>query len=181
MEGRLEHAALAVQEVLHGLRRRRELESQARAALDADSRWWQEGNHPNLITVLTSAQYKAALSSAASGQLVLINYFAPHCNGCRRLYPKFQQMVTCNPGVLFIKVNVDSEEMNDTCEALGVNRLPWFQLVRDGVGLASFSANLTTISRVRAQLKAHSSTPASDASPAPQDPTLGVELTAAAT
>lgn len=35
---------------------------------------------------------------------MLINYFAPHCNGCRRLYPKFQQMVTCNPGVLFIKV-----------------------------------------------------------------------------
>lgn len=60
-----------------------------------------------------------------------------------------------------LQVNVDSEDMNETCERLGVDRLPWFQLVRDGVVLASFTANLTTIARVRAEMAQH------DAGPAP--------------
>lgn len=49
--------------------------------------------------------------------------------------------------------------MNETCERLGVNRLPWFQLVRDSVTVSSFTANLTTISRVRAEIKEHNTRP----------------------
>lgn len=88
-------------------RRRLELESQARAALDADRRWWQEGGFPNLKTVLNPKEHLQALDTAQPGQLVVVNFFAPHCNGCRRLYPKFQQIVAQNPDVLFVKVRGD--------------------------------------------------------------------------
>lgn len=78
---------------------------QARAALEADSRWWQEGSYPNLHAVVSPGQLSAAMAQAAAAQLVVVNYFAPHCNGCRRLYPKFQQIVAKNSHVLFIKVD----------------------------------------------------------------------------
>lgn len=45
--------------------------------------------------------------------------------------------------------------MNDTCERLGVNRLPWFQLILDGATVSSFTANLTSISRVRSEIQMH--------------------------
>lgn len=87
--------------------RRQELESQARAALDADRRWWQEGGFPNLRTAVNPEEYAAALQLANPGQLVVVNFFAPHCNGCRRLYPKFQQIVAQNPDIQFVKVGLE--------------------------------------------------------------------------
>lgn len=39
-----------------------------------------------------------------SKQLVAIKFFAPWCQACKALYPKWMQLATQNPDVTFVKV-----------------------------------------------------------------------------
>lgn len=39
-----------------------------------------------------------------AGQLVVVKFFAPWCQACKALYPKFIQIAEHNPDVTFVKV-----------------------------------------------------------------------------
>ena len=55
-----------------------------------------------------------------------------------------------------VQVDVDAnDEMRALGEGMQVSQLPWFHLFLAGDLVASFSANLATVSRLRAEIAAH--------------------------
>ncbi|PRW56015.1 Thioredoxin-like 1- chloroplastic [Chlorella sorokiniana] len=143
---------------LDGRSRKLELQAEARAALEADNSWWKDAADApaNLVSAASKAEYKATILNAAPNQLVVVDYLKASCGACRRLYPKLQQIAVQNPDALFVKVNVDlSQEMRELGQGLGVSHLPWFHIWRGGQLVASFSANVTTVATLRAEIAAH--------------------------
>lgn len=138
-----------------GASMRAELERQARARLEAEDGWHKQGGASlaNLAAPATPREFKA-LVTGAPGRLVVVDYFKPSCNGCRTLYPKLLQLAANNPETLFIKVNTDAPALRELAQGMGVASLPWFQLFRDGDLLSSFTANVTSISVLRAEVAA---------------------------
>ena len=58
-----------------------------------------------MCTVSTREEYdRALLQCKARHGLVVVDFFAPWCSGCRRLYPKLRQIAAANLDVAFIKV-----------------------------------------------------------------------------
>lgn len=56
-------------------------------------------------TVSTRAEYDSAmLQCKARYGLVVVDFFAPWCAGCRCMYPKLRQIAANNLDVAFIKV-----------------------------------------------------------------------------
>ncbi|EFN58844.1 hypothetical protein CHLNCDRAFT_140696 [Chlorella variabilis] len=137
-----------------GQRRKLELQAQAAAALAAENSWWQDtaDSPPNLVTAHTPADYKRLIVEAPPSQLVVVDYLKPSCMGCRRIFPKLKQLAASNPDALFIKVNVESEEMRELGQGMQVTHLPWFHLFRGGDLVASLTANLATVSQLRAEI-----------------------------
>eukprot|EP00191_Tetraselmis_sp_GSL018_P019636 CAMPEP_0177590634 /NCGR_PEP_ID=MMETSP0419_2-20121207/7524_1 /TAXON_ID=582737 /ORGANISM="Tetraselmis sp., Strain GSL018" /LENGTH=107 /DNA_ID=CAMNT_0019081233 /DNA_START=476 /DNA_END=799 /DNA_ORIENTATION=+ len=77
------------------------------------------------------------------GQVVVVDFFAPWCRGCRSLFPKLAQIARKNPEMCFLKVNVETDSLRELSEALGVDRLPYFHFYRrDGELADHFTANL---------------------------------------
>ncbi|KAL4457684.1 hypothetical protein ABPG75_012549 [Micractinium tetrahymenae] len=148
---------LPAEQLTEGQRRKLELEAQAAAALAAENAWWQDdaGAPPNLVAARTPAKYKALIVGAAPTQLVVVDYLKPSCSACRRLFPKLKQIAASNPETLFIKVNVDTDEMRELGEGMQVSHLPWFHLFLAGELRASFSANVATVATLRAEIAAN--------------------------
>lgn len=140
-----------------GQRRKMELQAQAAAALEAENSWWldSEGAPANLVTATTPADFKRLIVGAPANQVVVVDYLKPSCAGCRRLFPKLKQIAASNPDALFIKVNVDTDEMRELGQGMQVTHLPWFHIFRGGDLLNSFSANLTTVAALRAEIAAN--------------------------
>jgi hypothetical protein len=56
------------------------------------------------------------------------------------------------PLSVFVQVNVESPEMRELGQGMQVTHLPWFHLFRSGDLVASFSANVSTVSQLRAEI-----------------------------
>lgn len=66
---------------------------------------WAHQMPANMCTVSTREEYNSALLQCkARHGLVVVDFFAPWCAGCRRLYPKMRQIAAANLDVAFIKV-----------------------------------------------------------------------------
>lgn len=136
--------------------RRQELELQAKALLEQDNSWHRGEAPPNVVEAHSPQQFKQLITGAGADQLVIVDYFAPHCSGCRTLYPKLKQIAANNEDCLFIKVNTDSsDEVRELAMNLGVTKLPFFQLWRGADIRASFTANVSTVSALRAEIATH--------------------------
>jgi thiol-disulfide isomerase/thioredoxin len=87
---------------------RKLLELEAQAALARENSWWQDAADPpqNLVTAATPAEFKHLITSAPESQLVVVDYLKPSCMGCRRIFPKIQQLAASNADVLFVKVRL---------------------------------------------------------------------------
>lgn len=140
-----------------GARRKLELQAQAQAALAAENSWWQDtaDTPANLVTAHSPASFKKLIVNAGPQRLVVVDYLKPSCGACRRLFPKFQQIAASNLETLFIKVNVETDEMRELGQGMQVTHLPWFHLFVDGELRASFSANTATVSSLRAEIAAN--------------------------
>lgn len=58
-----------------------------------------------MLTVNTREEYASALQHCKERYpLVVVDFFAPWCSGCRTLYPKLRQIASANLDVAFIKV-----------------------------------------------------------------------------
>ncbi len=58
-----------------------------------------------MVTVNTREEYAVALSHCKERYpLVVVDFFAPWCSGCRAFYPKLRQIASANLDVAFIKV-----------------------------------------------------------------------------
>lgn len=136
-----------------------ELERAARAAVEADNGWWQlnvAACPPNLRHADSPKAFKTAILTAAdAGQLVIVDYFKPSCHACRTVAPKLKQLAEQNSDVVVLQVNTDEAGMQDLAAAMGVEVLPWFQLWRNAEPVAAFTANISTLFRLRAEVAVH--------------------------
>jgi len=109
-----------------------------------------------MLTVNTREEYASALQHCKERYpLVVVDFFAPWCSGCRTLYPKLRQIASANLDVAFIKVNTEVEEMRILADELGVTGLPFFNIHSScGNHVAAFTANLMKVNRLRAEIAA---------------------------
>lgn len=59
------------------------------------------------------------------------------------------------PPIARQQVNVETPEMRELGRGMNVTHLPWFHMFRGGDLIASFSANVTTVSTLRAEIAAN--------------------------
>ncbi|KAE8167821.1 thioredoxin [Aspergillus tamarii] len=67
-----------------------------------------------------------------SGQVVIVDYWAPWCGPCRFVSPIFEKLAA-EPqfsSIKFVKVNVDEQE--DISQEVGIRAMPTFQVFKDG-------------------------------------------------
>nr|BAN20116.1 thioredoxin, putative [Riptortus pedestris] len=73
----------------------------------------------------------------AGESLVVIDFHATWCGPCKRIAPKYEELATSNPDVVFLKVDVDE------CEAIAaqyeISVMPTFVFIKNKVKVESFS------------------------------------------
>lgn len=91
-----------------------------------------------------------------SEALTVVFYSAPWCNACRSLYPKFKQIAGNNPDVNFVQVNCEDDELRGyLSDSLGLTKLPYFHFYKSSQLVAQFSASLSKVGMIRAEIAAH--------------------------
>lgn len=121
-------------------------------AVEKTATWWESEHASNLRVVQDGSQLSKnlALATHPSSRPVVMSFFIPSCPGCKRMYPKFMQIAGEHPHFDFVKVN--TQDLQEECQILGVERLPYFKIWAGGKVTHSFSCNLTTINELRRAL-----------------------------
>ncbi|KAB8200465.1 thioredoxin-like protein [Aspergillus parasiticus] len=73
-----------------------------------------------------------------SGQVVIIDFWAPWCGPCRMISPVFEKLAS-DPQfskIKFVKVNVDEQE--DISQECAIRAMPTFLVFKDGQKLDTF-------------------------------------------
>lgn len=66
---------------------------------------WEVSGPENLILATNEEMLKEIVQQGEHAkQLVAIKFFAPWCQACKALYPKWMQLAIQNPDVTFVKV-----------------------------------------------------------------------------
>ena len=80
---------------------------------------------------ITDANYK---QYANSGQLVVIDFWAPWCAPCRIIGPTIDELAKEYEGKAIVgKLNVD--ENPEVCEEFGIRNIPTILFIKDGAQL----------------------------------------------
>uniref|UniRef100_H2ZHR8 Thioredoxin-like protein 1 n=1 Tax=Ciona savignyi TaxID=51511 RepID=H2ZHR8_CIOSA len=83
----------------------------------------------NLIEVSDDEEFSAVLATAGD-KPVVIDFHATWCNPCKRIAPKFKELATQYPNILFIKVDVD--QCSETARHYQVSSMPTFKFEHRG-------------------------------------------------
>ena len=78
-----------------------EMLSADRLLIAINSHRWKEALPSNTISVSSPDAFQAAI---AQNKLVVVDFFAPWCMACRRLFPALMKLAENNPDIVFIKV-----------------------------------------------------------------------------
>ncbi|KAM7251363.1 hypothetical protein ACFE04_023246 [Oxalis oulophora] len=117
-------------------------------------RWWEKGLQPNMKEIISTQDLVDSLLNAGD-QLVIIDFFAPSCGGCKALHPKMCQFAEKNPDVQFLQVN--NEEHHSMITTLGIKVLPFFRFYKGDHGrVASFSCTVATLKKFKDAFAKHS-------------------------
>ncbi|DBA66380.1 TPA: hypothetical protein ACH3X2_002362 [Trebouxia sp. C0005] len=112
--------------------------------------WWEAPGPENLILATTEIMLTDAVQQGKNaGKLVAVKFFAPWCQACKALYPKWMQLAAQNPDVTFIKVNAADDTMRAVAAAMGVTKLPYFHMYMHGQLAKNFTANLHKVSYLK--------------------------------
>eukprot|EP00892_Ulva_mutabilis_P000870 jgi/Ulvmu1/10784/UM069_0018.1 len=130
-------------------RQRRRLERMQVMQVERTSRWWEDAHSPNVRVISRPSHFKAYTEAILRpvSQPAVMHFFRPDCPGCKRMYPKMMQIVSQYPAVDFFKVHAG--KLQEECQEMDVDRMPYFRLYLRGELVAEFSANLASINDVR--------------------------------
>ncbi|KAL3137223.1 hypothetical protein ABBQ32_006774 [Trebouxia sp. C0010 RCD-2024] len=137
------------------IRRRQEAEARREARKDEiayakTNMWWEVPGPDNLILATSEEMLNEAVRHGEQArQLVAIKFFAPWCQACKALYPKWMQLAMQNPDVTFVKVNAADDTMRAVAAAMGVTKLPYFHMYMHGQLAKNFTANLHKVSYLK--------------------------------
>ena len=84
-----------------------------------------------MATVITDVNYE---QYANSGQILMIDFWAPWCGPCRTIAPTIDELAKEYEGKAIIgKINVD--ENPEICEEFGIRSIPTILFIKNGVQL----------------------------------------------
>ncbi|KAK4483742.1 hypothetical protein RD792_010944, partial [Penstemon davidsonii] len=125
--------------------------AQSSVCISKALKWWEKSLEANMIEIHSAQQLVDALLNAGD-KLVVVDFYAPGCGGCKALHPKICQLAELNPNTLFLKVNY--EQLKAMCYALHVHVLPFFRFYRGAEGkVCSFSCTNATIKKFKGALE----------------------------
>ena len=58
-----------------------------------------------MVFAVSTEMFDEIVQHGKTGHLVVVEFFAPWCQACKALYPKFIQIAEHNPDVTFVKVS----------------------------------------------------------------------------
>eukprot|EP00192_Tetraselmis_astigmatica_P013131 CAMPEP_0117671360 /NCGR_PEP_ID=MMETSP0804-20121206/13290_1 /TAXON_ID=1074897 /ORGANISM="Tetraselmis astigmatica, Strain CCMP880" /LENGTH=337 /DNA_ID=CAMNT_0005479811 /DNA_START=425 /DNA_END=1438 /DNA_ORIENTATION=- len=119
---------------------RRRLAREARKAKRAGAsqviaqvNWWTT-TLSNVVEVNSEEAFHQVLEAAScSGRVVVVDYYAPWCQACRRQFADFTSFAAENRDLVFLKVNAGN--LRAMCELQGVERLPSYAVHKPGQGV----------------------------------------------
>ncbi|KAK4492723.1 hypothetical protein RD792_003543 [Penstemon davidsonii] len=124
--------------------------AQSSVCISKALKWWEKSLEANMIEIHSAQQLVDALLNAGD-KLVVVDFYAPGCGGCKALHPKICQLAESNPNTLFLKVNY--EQLKAMCYALHVHVLPFFRFYRGAEGkVCSFSCTNATMKKFKGAL-----------------------------
>ncbi|KAL3830111.1 hypothetical protein ACJIZ3_018913 [Penstemon smallii] len=124
--------------------------AQSSVCISKALKWWEKSLEANMIEIQSAQQLVDALLNAGD-KLVVVDFYAPGCGGCKALHPKICQLAELNPNTIFLKVNY--EQHKAMCYALHVHVLPFFRFYRGAEGkVCSFSCTNATIKKFKGAL-----------------------------
>ena len=133
--------------------------SAARRALEEEvQRLLQAENASYTASTSSTSNYRLVESKEHLKSLIveapvtLVAFGSAGCRSCRSVEPKIVDLARDNPDILFAKVNTGDEGMAALAEGLGVPSLPYFLLYKGSELVANFTANLSTIDVLRAEI-----------------------------
>jgi thioredoxin 1 len=62
----------------------------------------------------------------AKNDKVVVDFFASWCGPCKAIAPYFEELAQANQSIVFVKIDVDSDGMDELAEKIGVSSLPTF-------------------------------------------------------
>lgn len=86
---------------------------------------------------LTDATFDAETNTGA----VVVDFWAPWCAPCRQLSPLIEKLADANPGIKFVKVNVD--ENPGVAAKFNITNLPAVIALNDGAPTDEARGNIT--------------------------------------
>lgn len=108
----------------------------------------------NMLQVHLPAELDLRVQSfSRNGQLVVVHYKGAWCASCARMQYKLKKLAKQNADVVFIIADLTDDDLRQHCEALGVDKIPYFHMYKDNVQVSSFTCNLEKINRLRCELQ----------------------------
>jgi len=74
----------------------------------------------------------STILAASQGKLVVIDFFATWCGPCVKIAPFIEELSHKFQNVIFLKIDVDSEAVQDTIQKHEINCMPTFVFLKNG-------------------------------------------------
>lgn len=110
-------------------------------------------------TLITEADFAAALAAAGPKQLVVLDFTAEWCGPCKKLAPILEELAEkyAGPKVVFYKIDVPRKAGPGLVAARGVKRMPTLQFFVDGKQVQEIVG--LDVPALKARLRKHTAHP----------------------
>ncbi|KAK9812506.1 hypothetical protein WJX73_004743 [Symbiochloris irregularis] len=90
-----------------------------------------------VIDLQSDEEYKRRIHDAqALNQLAVIDFTAKWCGPCKVFAPMYQKLSKMHSDVAFLKVDIDSEKLQETSLEHGIAAVPTIVVMKDGKSVA---------------------------------------------
>lgn len=99
-----------------------------------------------MIEITSASQHASLVRSSA---ILVTDFYAPWCNPCRQIHPQVEKLEGEFPQVVFCRVNVDDENLEDLALAENVTAMPTFIFHASGQRLDNSTVRAANVEALR--------------------------------